>query len=162
MTIVSTRQPATTYRERLSPSLWTLFAAAIFAPMAALVFVPLGAAIALIVGVVVAVVIVVGAIALSPVIELRDGILRVGRARIDVDYLGDPSVYLGEEARMQRGPGLDSRSWHFVRGGIDGILVVPVDDADDPVPTWVFSTRTPERVAAAIRRAKVTPRTPRR
>ncbi|MBB2976978.1 hypothetical protein FHX49_002570 [Microbacterium endophyticum] len=162
MTIVSTRQPAATYRERLSPSLWMIVAAAICAPMAALVFVPLGAVVALIVGVMVAVVIITGAIALSPVIELRDGFLHVGRAKIDVEYLGEPAVYLGEDARTQRGPGLDSRSWHFIRGGIDGILVVPVDDEDDPVPTWVFSTRTPERVASAIRRAKVTPRTPHR
>jgi hypothetical protein len=99
-------------------------------------------------------------IALSPVIEVDGGRLRAGRAHIDVRFLGEPSPHVGEDARTQRGPGLDSRSWHLIRGGIDGIVVVPLDDPDDPVPSWVISTRTPDRLAAALRRAKATPRTP--
>ena len=43
--------PAVHYRERLSPSLWTLLSAAVIAPMVALVFVPLDATVALTEGV---------------------------------------------------------------------------------------------------------------
>ncbi len=42
------------YRERLSPSLWTLLSAAVLAPMVALVFVPLDPTIALGAGIAVA------------------------------------------------------------------------------------------------------------
>lgn len=154
------------YRERLTPSLWTFVAAAVVAPMAALVFAPFDSAVALIAGGVVAVAVIALMIVLSPVIELRDGRLHAGRARIDVGFLGDPAEYTAEDARMQRGQNLDSRSWHLIRGGIDGLVVVPLEDPDDPVPSWVISTRTPDRLAAALRRARVavaedsTPRTP--
>ena len=50
--------PAVHYRERLSPSLWTLLSAAVAAPMVSLVFVPLDATVALLAGLAVAVVIV--------------------------------------------------------------------------------------------------------
>ncbi|HEY6113086.1 MAG TPA: DUF3093 family protein, partial [Gaiellaceae bacterium] len=62
------------------------------------------------------------------------------------------------------GVGLDPRSWHVIRGGIDGLVTIPVIDPDDPTPAWALSTRTPDRLAAAVRRAQsvATPRTPRR
>jgi hypothetical protein len=37
-----------------------------------------------------------------------------------------------------------------------------VTDPDDPTPSWVISSRTPDRLAAAIRVAQATQRTPRR
>ena len=37
---------------------------------------------------------------------------------------------------------------------VDGVVAVRVDDDRDPVREWVFSTRTPDRVIAAIRRAQ--------
>ena len=58
------------------------------------------------------------------------------------------------EARRVRGPGLDPRDWHVIRGGIDGVVRVTVEDPDDPTPSWVLSTRTPDRLAAAIRRSQ--------
>lgn len=42
----------------------------------------------------------------------------------------------------------------IIRGGIDGIVVVPNLDVDDPVDAWTISTRTPDRLAAAIRAAQ--------
>ena len=49
---------------------------------------------------------------------------------------------------------------HLIRGGIDGVVIVAITDPDDPAPSWVLSTRTPDRLAAAVRRAQATPRTP--
>jgi len=150
------------FRERLSPSLWVLVSAAVVAPMAALVFAPIDTTVALIAGVVVGVLFVTLLIAGSPVVAVEDGMLRAGRARIPVGLLGEPVALTGEEARTARGPGLDPRSWHVIRGGIDGVVVVPVEDRDDPAPSWVLSSRTPDRLAAAIRRDQVRPRTPSR
>ena len=124
------------FRERLSPSLWVLVSAAVVAPMAALVFAPIDTSVAL----------VAGAIA---------GVLFVALL-----IAGSPVATTGADAQNARGPGLDPRAWHVIRGGIDGVVVVEVTDPDDPTPEWVVSSRTPDRLAAAIRRAQATPSTP--
>jgi hypothetical protein len=155
----------TDYRERLSPSLWALVAAALCGPMAALVFVPIGATTALVVGALVGIAVVVALVAAAPVVEVSDGVLRAGVAHIDVALLGEPVAVEGEDARVARGPGLDRRAWMLLRGGIPGVVTVPLTDPEDPTPAWVISTRTPDRLAAAIRRAQlrqVRQRTPRR
>ncbi|GAA5098935.1 DUF3093 domain-containing protein [Microbacterium yannicii] len=149
------------YRERLGPSLWILVAAALVAPMAALVISPIDRTIALVVGAAIGVVLIALMIAAAPVVEVRDGELRAGRAHIDVEFLGMPQVHLGDDARHARGAGLDPRSWHLIRGGIDGLVVIPVTDADDPTTAWVISSRTPDRLSAAVRRAQITRSTPR-
>jgi hypothetical protein len=157
------RVPQDRYRERLAPSLWMLVALAVCAPMVALVFTPIGATLALVLGGVTAVVLVTAAVLLSPVVAVEDGMLRAGRARIPVALLGEPVALTGEDARRARGVALDPRDWHVIRGGIDGVVVVPVLDQDDPTPAWVVSTRTPDRLAAVLRRSvPTTPSTPRR
>ncbi|KTS09541.1 MULTISPECIES: DUF3093 domain-containing protein [Microbacterium] len=150
------------YRERLSPSLWALVAAAVCGPMAAVVFSPLNTTLALFIGLVVSVAIVVGLLAISPVVEIREGELHAGRAHIPVEMLGEPFGVEGDAARTARGSGLDHRAWHVIRGGIDGVVTVPVTDPEDPTPSWVVSTRTPDRLVAAIQRAQLRLRTPRR
>lgn len=81
--------------------------------------------------------------------------LRAGRAHIDVAHLGAPLALTGNDAKDARGTGLPARGWHLIRGGIDGIVVVPNDDPADPVTAWTVSTRTPDRLAAAIRTAQL-------
>jgi hypothetical protein len=151
------------YRERLGPSLWILVAAAVTAPMAALVFTPIDTTLALVIGVIVGVALIALLIAASPVVRVAGGELHAGRAHIPVRLLGSPRVHEGDDARHERGAGLDPRAWHLIRGGIDGIVTIAVIDPDDPTSTWVLSSRTPDRLAAAVRRAQaVTPRTPSR
>lgn len=148
------------YRERLTPPLWVFAAAAVTGPMAALVVVPIDPSLSLAAGVLISLAVIAGLVAGSPVIEVGDGTLRAGRAHIAVHWLGAPTAFRGAEARTQRGPGLDPRSWHLIRGGVDALLVVPIADPDDPVTSWVLSTRTPDRLAAALARAAARPRTP--
>jgi hypothetical protein len=148
------------YRERLGPSLWVLVSAAVAGPMAALVFAPVDTTLALVAGAAVGVAVVALLVAGAPIVSVRDGVLRAGRAHIRVDLLGEPVVHVAEQARHARGAGLDPRAWHVIRGGIDGVLAVPVTDPDDPTPVWVISSRTPDRLAAAIRRAQLRRSTP--
>ncbi|GAA4766313.1 DUF3093 domain-containing protein [Microbacterium gilvum] len=145
---------AAPYRERLSPSLWALASAAVTGPMIALVFIRIEPALALALGAAGAVAIIALLLAGSPVVEVREGRLRAGRAHIEARYLGEPVPLVGEEARAARGTGLDPRGWYLVRGGIDGVVVIPNTDEDDPVTSWTVSTRTPDRLAAAVRRAR--------
>ena len=139
------------YRERLSPSLWTLLSAAVAAPMISLVFVPLDAVLALLAGLGVAAALLAALVLSAPVIEVRGGELRVGRAHIPVDQLGDAVALTGDDARQARGPGLSRHAWHLLRPGIDGIVRVEVRDERDPVTEWVFSSRTPDRIVATLR-----------
>ncbi len=138
------------YRERLAPSLWTLVAAAVVAPMASLVFVRIDAAFSLALGLAAAVGVIALLIGLAPTVEVSGTILRAGRARIDVSLLADPVVLEEDGARTARGPGLDTSGWHLIRGGIDGIVRIAVTDQDDPTTTWTISSRTPHRLAAAV------------
>lgn len=128
--------------------------------MAALVFAPLDSTLALVAGVVAGVGLVAFLITVSPTVALEGGVLTAGRAHIDVNLLGEAVAYSGEPARAARGPALDPRGWHLIRGGVDGLVVVSVDDPDDPVRVWTISSRTPDRLAAAIARAQLRPRTP--
>ncbi|MFS0867474.1 DUF3093 domain-containing protein [Microbacterium sp. 179-B 1A2 NHS] len=150
----TTSTAAPSYRERLSPSLWVLVSAAVCAPMAAIVFAPLDGTIALAVGFAVGAAIVVALLATAPTIAVVDGVLRVGRARIPVSDLGTPEPLEGQAARSARGPELGRDDWHLLRGGVDGVVRVPVTDVEDPATHWVFSSRTPDRVAAMITRAQ--------
>ncbi|GAA1467689.1 DUF3093 domain-containing protein [Microbacterium thalassium] len=153
---------AETYRERLSPSLWVLAAAGGAAPMVALVFAPVDTTLALVAGALVGVAVIALLVLASPVLEVAEGELRAGRAHIEVSLLGAPQVLAGEPARLARGQDLDPRCWHVIRGGIDGIVSIPVLDPVDPAPAWVLSSRTPDRLAAAVRRAQVRRSTPSR
>ncbi|WP_241965161.1 DUF3093 domain-containing protein [Microbacterium telephonicum] len=152
---MSDLSPATVrYRERLSPSLWVLASAAVSAPMVALVLAPVDATLGLVLGILVGIGVIALLVAASPVVAVEAGELRLGRAHVPVSLLGEPIALTGDEAREARGPGLGRDSWHLLRGGIDGLVRVPLDDPDDPVRAWVFSTRTPDRVVAALRRAQ--------
>lgn len=141
------------YRERLSPSLPLMVTVALAGPMASLVFVPLGTTLALAIGVGVSLAFVGALVGLAPVVTVEGSTLRAGRAHIDVRFLGTPVAHTGEDARHARGPGLSARSWHLIRGSVDGLVTVPNTDSADPVDVWAISSRTPDRLAAAIQRA---------
>ncbi|WP_308490907.1 DUF3093 domain-containing protein [Microbacterium terrisoli] len=151
----TTPATARTYHERLTPSLWTIGAAAVVAPMVALVLAPFDRALGLPIGIAVAVGLVALLIATSPQVEVAGGELRAGRAHIPVGLLGSAEIMVGEQARQGRGPGLRRDAWHLIRGGVDGLVRITVTDPDDPTPEWVISSRTPDRLAAAIRRAQL-------
>lgn len=149
-----TTDARTSYRERLSPSLRLLVTVALAGPMVSLIFVPVGSTVALVIGAAVSAVLVTLFIALTPVVAVTGTVLRAGRAHIDTRYLGEATALTGEEARVARGTGLPARGWHLIRGGIDGVVIVANTDPDDPIESWTISTRTPDRLAAAIRAAQ--------
>lgn len=150
------------YRERLSPSLWSFGAAALAAPMFALILTPVNQTLALVIGMGIGILLIALLVLAAPVVEVSDGMLRAGRAKIELDWLGEPIALTGEDAKAARGRNLSSNAWHLLRGGIDGVVVIPVTDPDDPAPNWVISSRTPERLVAILRRAGVTPSSPRK
>ncbi len=142
------------YQERLTPSLWAFGAATVLAPMGALVLAPFDSTLGLIAGTALALVVIIAMATFAPKVSVQGTVLRAGRAHIDAAWLGAPEQLTGEEARNARGVGLDHRAWHLVRSGIDGAVRVPITDPADPAPYWLISTRTPDRLAAAIQNAR--------
>ena len=142
------------YRERLWPSPWIIVIAALVVPASLLTF----AAIDLIVGAVTGIVLFGGVVAIAtasaPVIEVSNGMLRAGSARVPLSFVGDVLVARGADARHERGPGLDARAHLVLRPDIDPIARIALTDPEDPAPYWVVSSRRPEELAAAIAAAK--------
>lgn len=142
------------YSERLAPSLWMLISIALVGPMAALAFAPVTPGIAVAVGAAVSLLLVVLSVALSPVVRVNGTVLYAGRAHIDVRWLGEPEHFTGQDAKDRRTCDIDRNGWYLFRGGIEGVVVVPITDPDDPVRSWTISSRTPDRLDAAIRSAR--------
>jgi len=138
------------YRERLWPSIWIYLATALVIPASILVLAPVN----IVAGVIAAAVLFGGLsgifVVLAPVIEVKDGTLTAGKARIPVELLGAPAVFRGDAATLQRGQRLDARAWLCLRGWVDPVVKIPLEDPDDPTPYWLVSSRNPEGLKAAL------------
>ena len=143
------------YRERVTPS-WTAYlAGALIVPAVLVVFLPIYPG----VGAILALVAFAGFVVLmvngSPVIEIDATTLRVGSAKVPLRYVGEAVAHPDREsARQAAGPGLDARAWTCLRGWATTSVRVDIDDANDPIPYWLFSSRDPEAVVAALERAR--------
>ncbi len=142
------------YRERLWPSPWLFIATALVIPASLLVFLPINLG----VGIATAVILYGGCVVLllqaAPVVAVEDGRLRAGRAQVPVELIGEAEAFRGEEARQERGPRLDARAWLLIRGWVDPVVRLRIDDAADPVPYWLISTRHPDELLSALESAR--------
>jgi hypothetical protein len=142
------------YRERLLPGPMIFIIAALVIPASLLVFLPIN----LILGVICAAVLygacVILLIISSPWVEVTDVALLAGRARLPLPNVGKATGFAGPAAVEQRGPQLDARAWLVIRGWISPVVKVDVLDASDPTPYWLVSTRHPNDLIAALKKAK--------
>ena len=83
--------------------------------------------------------------------ENGEGELLVADARLPVRFVGEVDVLTGTEKRIALGRELDPEAYVLHRGWIPTALRVHLTDPDDPTPYWVFSTRSPERLATLLR-----------
>ena len=87
----------------------------------------------------------------SPRVEVEDGWLHAGRARIAGEFLGGAEPLDPAETRRIAGPGADARAYLLLRPYLKRAVRVTVRDDRDPTPYWLLSSRDPEHLAAAIR-----------
>jgi hypothetical protein len=87
----------------------------------------------------------------SPRVEVADGWLRAGRARISGEFLGDAKALDPEATRRVAGRDADARAYLLLRPYLKRAVQVSVRDTRDPAPYWLVSTRHPEHLVAAIR-----------
>ncbi len=144
------RERPNSFRERLWPGWWVFLATALVIPASLLVFLPISSAAGIAVAIVLYGAIVIALLATTPVIEVTDGMLRVGRARIERSFVGAVTAHTGSDAVAERGTRLDARAWLVLRGWISGVVRIEITDEADPTPYWLVSTRRPEELAAAL------------
>lgn len=153
---VSEQSPApAAHRETLLPGPWAWVAALGVAATLGLVFLPsLGPVVAFTTAAAAMVGAAVGLWLTSARIEVRDGELRAGRAQMPVRFVGRVKAVTPERMRALRGPEADARAYLCQRSWVPGGVVIEVVDPADPTPYWLVSSRTPQRLAAALERAK--------
>ncbi|WP_413319782.1 DUF3093 domain-containing protein [Agrococcus sp. 1P02AA] len=147
-------ESAPSHRERLVPSWWLPLVLLLLVPASLLVFLPVGMEVGVGVAAVLYAAIMLALWFGAPVVELRDGVLRAGRARIGVDDLGEADALEGAAARTAMRSGWDPAAHHVISPWTTSLVRVPVTDAADPTPSWVVSTRRPRQLAAAISAAQ--------
>lgn len=142
---------AVRYRERLLPGFGFFGAWLLLIPATALIMMPINkqAAIPVAIGMYLLVALIF--VALSPVVEVRDGTLRAGRASIPVDLVGDITPLGSDALRDAIGPGADARNYMVVRGWIHRGLKLEITDVDDRTPHWIVTSRKPLALAEALK-----------
>ncbi|MFK4728458.1 DUF3093 domain-containing protein [Agromyces mediolanus] len=138
------------YREKLWPTPWIYIVSLLLVPSSILVLAPVSMPAGVVTGIVLYLA-VVGALSLTaPVVEVRDGRLRAGRAEIELALTGEAVAAEDAAARAERGTGLDARAFLVIRGWVQPVVRIPIVDPADPTPYWLVSSRRPKQLAAAI------------
>lgn len=145
---------STPFDERLWPSPATWLLAPGLGLGIGIATVPFGWSAAAALGVLTTVAVAALLAAASPRVRVTDDVLQAGRARVPLALLGAPEAFTGEEARQERGPRLDARAYLLLRGWVDPVVRVPLEDPGDPTPYWLVSTRRPEELLDALRRTR--------
>ena len=138
------------YRERLWPHWWVFLATALVIPASLLVFLPISVTAGVVSAIVLYGAIVIVLLATSPVIEVSDGMLRVGRAHIERSFLGAATAHEKADAVAERGTRLDARAYLVLRGWISGVVRIEITDPADPTPYWLVSSKRPRDLAAVL------------
>jgi hypothetical protein len=140
------------YRERLVPRWWAwLFALALVAMLAIAYGAALGARAGWLMAGAGAALTVFLLLLTAPRVAVSATHLEVDGARLPVTSISSVEDVDGAAIRELRGPGSDARVFVALRPWScrSGVLV-RLDDPEDPHPAWLFSSRHPARVIAAL------------
>ncbi len=83
-------------------------------------------------------------------IEVGDGVLRAGRARIELHHLGEATPLDADAARRLAGRDADARAYLLLRPYLKRGVRVAIEDPADPAPYWLLSTRRPTELAEVL------------
>lgn len=87
----------------------------------------------------------------SPTVRVDSVGMQAARAVLPWQCIGAVRPVSADEIRDLRGPGADGRLYVTLRPwAARGGVLVTLDDAQDPHPAWLISSRHPERLAAAL------------
>ncbi len=87
-------------------------------------------------------------------VVVDDQVLRAGRARLPLRYVGRIAPLDQAQTRDARGRLADPAAYLCTRGWISRSVLVEVDDDRDPHPYWLISTRDGHALARALAPAR--------
>jgi hypothetical protein len=109
-----------------------------------------GSDLGIVVGVAASIVVAIGLVVNTPLIQIDELNLRVGKARLPLQYVGKIQKLDEEQSRRARSTDANSNAHFQLRGGIKNSVIVEVTDPQDPHPYWQVSTRNPDKLLAAL------------
>lgn len=80
------------------------------------------------------------------------GELRVGRAHLPLDVISKAAVVPATAKSAALGRQLDPLAFVQHRTWVKQMVLIVLDDPDDPTPYWLVSTKRPEELVAALAR----------
>ncbi len=87
-------------------------------------------------------------------VVVDDRVLRAGRARLPLRYVGRIAPLDQDQTRDARGRLADPAAYLCTRGWISRSVLVEVDDDRDPHPYWLISSRDGHALARALAPAR--------
>jgi len=142
----------TNYRERLRiPLIWWLLSAIFAASVGWIFLVVTTWTIAIVVALIVAAPLfwALGTYG-SLTLEVSEGDILLGRARLDRRFQGAAQALTAEGFRHAMGPGADARAFILTRPYVKTGALIPVVDDSDAAPYWLVSTRHPDAFVASL------------
>ncbi|MHA6795034.1 DUF3093 domain-containing protein [Pseudonocardia bannensis] len=85
-------------------------------------------------------------------VQVKGRELRVGNARLPLRYVGRTEIVAKQDKQVALGPELDPAAFLLHRAWVGQLVRVELLDPEDPTPYWIFSTRDPDGLVAALRR----------
>ena len=147
--------PELLHRERLWPSVGAWLMVPLIGAIAAVCLLPVGSVPAVGAAVVGAAAVTALLLRVSARVEVSvEQGLRAGAAVVPARFLSGGTAARGEAARQLRGPAADARTHLCLAPWVDGVVLVALDDAEDPTPAWLVSSRRPEQLLAAVEAAR--------
>ena len=83
-------------------------------------------------------------------IEVKDGKLFVAGAKIEKKFIGQVTALNSAEMKLIRGRDANVLAFTQVRFWVKAGIKVEVNDANDPVPYWLISSKHTEKLVSAI------------
>ena len=84
------------------------------------------------------------------IIQVKDGKLFVAGAKIEQKFIGEVTALNPAEMKLLRGRNANAIAFTAVRFWVKAGIKVEVNDANDPVPYWLISSKHTEKLVSAI------------
>jgi hypothetical protein len=93
-------------------------------------------------------------VATAPLVVVDDLVFRAGRARLPLRYVGRIAPLDTAQTRDARGRLADPAAYLCLRSWVSQSVLVEVEDAEDPHPYWLVSTRRGHDLAPVLAAAR--------
>ena len=91
------------------------------------------------------------------VITVEPGRITIGRGVLEPRYLRSVQALTAVQTERRAGTGADARAHLVLRPYVATSVELTLEDAADPVPYWLVSTRRPGQLVAALQAVGVRP-----